>query len=1461
MTVLMTVLVPASTSVLAGELSLPKAEKPEITIQQGHNQVSHGVTFSPNGKFLASGSEDGIVNIWSVSDGRLVKSLRTNKAGVGSVSSLAFNADGNFLAAEVFSERDGDGVSLWRIADGKLMKDLRAGRVYAVHRRDRLLAERDSEREDEAFLTFSPDGTILVTGSRKGVLNLWRVSDGTLSKSLKAHEGRIDSLAFSNNQKLLCTKCSSEGTAKVWQFPECTLAESRPLPRDNTAGVVVWRDGGFAFAPHDRFGLLSPDGRLGAAVVRKDSAKLWRLSDGKLLINWAGHAQWAFSGDGKRLVTWRPAGETSGPQVDSTIRVWNVTAGKLIKEIVPQQPAIETVTMSGEGDLLLVDGSQWIRVSDGSVLSDVKLNENTICSVAETLLKKHEVLAVSRDGRYVATGGDDRPDQDNPYTVELRSIENGSIAKTFEIPERLVPHESMSMAQRRGAKLADVAFSHDSRFLAFLSTESFELRHLKVWRISDGALVAETEMRSDGAFAVCGSLPEECKEGFSFKTRNEIWRLSRNRLQRIWQGAQIKSVIQMKRYHTNYSQPSLSGDGRFFAFRDPERGTLNIGEISRRSTLMTILGGGHERVYSMGFNSDGRFFASGGEDLTICVRRTSDGGILREIGCNYFVDGDLQKLAFSPDGKWLAAGDWADHSVRIWRLSDGCLVRTLEGRNQRAPSLDFSPNGKFLAAGQIDGTVQIWDMENGRLARTFSRHRHVVQQVAFSPDGKYLASTGLEGTTKLWGVADAKLIKDIENRESRSFMAVFSPDGKALAKQGPGFAINLWRASDGALIISLAGHRHGVSALSFSPDGKLLVSCSNYSEEDGDAKRYRANLWRLSDGSLLKSFAGKGSMKAAFDSDGTLVAVARSEKEIRVLNLHQTKIVKSFASLATSGSTDGVSFHQRVFAVPAEDAIKFWSTRDDNFSETVDRHDISPYINRTSFSRDLRFFAINHNTGDVKIWRTSDGKLVKSIQGDGVPGHHAWDPGPLGIAFSPNNKFLASAGQDGSIKLFGRMFTDNKEQFERVLTLLGSPSGEGIAFTPEGHYTTSPEGSSLVTWVFSGAPGHEAFSFEQFESFFNKPEIIIARLKGDFDAGKKTPPATRPPYIEMPDHLRVKQTPSVSYPLKLSASATDQVKTLRIFVNGKPTSEVPIDAREKNLSLEVPLLPGMNRITAIAYNKDGFSSNPRYVDVLCSRTDLPKPDLYVGSVGISDYSNMPKLDFAHTDAMRFAAELKKSEGQIFGRIYQSVLTNKDVTREKITDILDSLSAIQENDVAIIFMAGHGVQSTKDGAFYFLTHSGSSKEPEKGGLDWKHLSEHLSKIKGRVIVLLDACHSGSISTETIVPNDELARELTRGGRSGVMVFAASKGRQYAAETPEYEGGFGTFAYALCQGLGPRSKEADIDGNGFVEFSELVEFVTRMVHAESNGEQTPWLARRELFGDFPVTKVLSPGRGPR
>jgi hypothetical protein len=559
-----------------------------------------------------------------------------------------------------------------------------------------------------------------------------------------------------------------------------------------------------------------------------------------------------------------------------------------------------------------------------------------------------------------------------------------------------------------------------------------------------------------------------------------------------------------------------------------------------------------------------------------------------------------------------------------------------------------------------------------------------------------------------------------------------------------------------------------------------------------------------------------------------------------------------------------------------DDIIKLWDVSSGVNIKTFEEH--AGDINAVAVSPDGRSVLSGGWRGSLKLWDVTTGEEIRTFKGhsDDVTsvvfspdGHHAlsgadhglvilWRVadgrklqefnGHLGtvtsVGFSANSRVVMSGSEDMTTRLW------DSESGDEVVKFISSSDGEWIIVTPDGYYNTSPEGASLLHWVYPG--GLETFTFEQFESRFKRPDIIKARLAGNLDAGVPAPAMTRPPHIEMADHLAIKETSAKNYSLTLTASALEEVKTVRVFVNGKPTLEVPVNLKGKELSMDVPLFAGANRITAIAYDEKGFSSNPRYVDVSCKHAGLAKPNLYVFAIGISDYPRLAskwQLEFAHTDATALVEAFKNQEGKLFGEVRFNLLSNKKVTVETITEVMDALSAIGENDLAVIFMAGHGVRA-KDGTFYFLTSTGSFDEPQKGGVSWTLLGNYLERIKGRVILLLDACHSGSIVTETVVPNDELAEQLFSGGHGGVMVLSASKGRQYSLESPDIGGGFGIFTYALTQSLGPRAREADTSGDGFVEFIELVDYVSQYVHRETKGEQTPWLSRKELFGDLPL-----------
>ena len=85
----------------------------------------------------------------------------------------------------------------------------------------------------------------------------------------------------------------------------------------------------------------------------------------------------------------------------------------------------------------------------------------------------------------------------------------------------------------------------------------------------------------------------------------------------------------------------------------------------------------------------------------------------RTLEEEWFVETDakIYSVAFSPDGETLASG--SGKMVRLWRASDGSLLETLEGHQDRVWTLAFSPDGSTLASGSGDRTVRLWRGGNG----------------------------------------------------------------------------------------------------------------------------------------------------------------------------------------------------------------------------------------------------------------------------------------------------------------------------------------------------------------------------------------------------------------------------------------------------------------------------------------------------------------------------------------------------------------------------------------------------------------------------------------------------------------------------------------------------------------------------------------------------------------------------
>jgi WD40 repeat protein len=150
------------------------------------------------------------------------------------------------------------------------------------------------------------------------------------------------------------------------------------------------------------------------------------------------------------------------------------------------------------------------------------------------------------------------------------------------------------------------------------------------------------------------------------------------------------------------------------------------------------------------FSPDGTLLADGRLDAGTARLWSVESGALTETLSVSRPGTDVHDVAFSPDGRLLAAGGQG-LEVLLFRVEDGGIERALP-TGEGTMSLDFSPDGRLLAVS-CEGVVSLWDVESGGRVRIL-RHDGTVLPVAFSPDGRYLACGVLGGKVVVWGLRE-----------------------------------------------------------------------------------------------------------------------------------------------------------------------------------------------------------------------------------------------------------------------------------------------------------------------------------------------------------------------------------------------------------------------------------------------------------------------------------------------------------------------------------------------------------------------------------------------------------------------------------------------------------------------------------------------------------------------------------
>ncbi|MEM7553917.1 MAG: WD40 repeat domain-containing protein [Cyanobacteria bacterium P01_A01_bin.84] len=198
----------------------------------------------------------------------------------------------------------------------------------------------------------------------------------------------------------------------------------------------------------------------------------------------------------------------------------------------------------------------------------------------------------------------------------------------------------------------------------------------------------------------------------------------------------------------------------------------------------------------------------------------------------------IASLAFTSDGKTLVSGSF-DHTIKVWNLKTGKMVRTLDFHKDGVNSVVLTPDAKLLVSAggaaqtNTDTKIKVWDLNQGKLVRTLKGHKMGVKSLLILPDGQTLISASYDKTIKVWNLRTGKLLRTLIGHKAWVKTLALSPDGKILASGGGSPAaktdrkIRIWDLSTGKLLKTLTGNSYPINFLSFSNDGNTLISGNN----------------------------------------------------------------------------------------------------------------------------------------------------------------------------------------------------------------------------------------------------------------------------------------------------------------------------------------------------------------------------------------------------------------------------------------------------------------------------------------------------------------------------------------------------------------------------------------------------------------------------------------------------------
>lgn len=689
----------------------------------------------------------------------------------------------------------------------------------------------------------------------------------------------------------------------------------------------------------------------------------------------------------------------------------------------------------------------------------------------------------------------------------------------------------------------------------------------------------------------------------------------------------------------------------------------------------------------------------------------------------------------------------------------------------------ISTGDRYLSLLLPDGTVRVWDLELG-VQRPPLKPKEQAQQAMPSPDGRTIAVISNGGAVMLYDLATRAALGALNGQKGAALAVAFTPDGKLMATGSADGGVTLWTVDKRTAKQTLKAHAGAVRALAAKPDGTLIAS--------GGAD-HAVRIWDAKTGKAVAEIGGLDGEVSylQFTPDGKRLFAGSTGGTLAAIDLATGKVT------AKASAPDKTA----VMAVSASGIAAF-----------------------------------GESDGKIALIELASGREIKT-----VAGHQG---AVRFLSFGGKAQRLISSGDDGAVRLWD---TATGERLAEVITTAGG----WAVIDRQGRFDGSEQGMNDVGWHAR----NQDIPLDSLADQFFEPGLLARYLDEQLSLTTKVPANVTegiaiPPKVEidMPDAAR-----AAGKPFTVLVVVTDQgggIDQVRLYHNGKlvqPGSllqQREVEAkgqRVRAVAFQVKPVPGINSFRGVATALWGIEGESQRVTETFTG-DGPLPKLHLLAVGINKYSD-PKLTLGYSvpDAKAIVDELQSSAKGSFSAVDVHALYDGDATRASIMGALNGLSGVDENDVVVLYLAGHGIVVGDD--WIFLPHEATMQKTyeayRKGAITAREIQDALVAAQAqRVLVMIDSCQSGA-TVETFERQQNFERRYIRNFSrvAGVTVIAAARRDQEAIELPSL--GHGLFTYVVLKGLGGEADDAPRDGN--VTAHEIVQYADL---------QIPGMSRRYL-----------------